>query len=215
MPVLAESKFEESWRALQKLDHPYLLHWSNATEADYEEISNEDFKCEFIDGVLIVHSPATLDHERITAFMLRLLANHAERNRLGQVYGSNAVMQIRLRRFSPDISFLSTAGESRIMDGRVIGPMDLVVEVLSSSTRAYDRGEKLEKYQEGRVPEIWLIDPDEQRVDAHVFASDQYRSTTLRTGRLDSASLPGFAMLVDWLWQRPLPPLDQCRLQSS
>ena len=46
----------------------------------------------------------------------------------GRVFGSNAVMQLGQRRFSPDVSVLLAASYGRIRGPRVIGPMDLAVE---------------------------------------------------------------------------------------
>lgn len=215
MEVLEIAELDTIRDAAAKSPRPSLAFYFDVAAADYEEIDNEDLKCEYYDGVLVVHSPATLNHEDVTGFMLMLMRLHAANQRLGRVFGSNAVMQIDERRFSPDVSFLSNAGEARVQGGRVVGHMDLVVEVLSISTREYDRGDKLERYREGRVPEIWLIDPDESRVDAHVLDGDRYRQTTLSAGRLESSTLHGFAIMVEWLWRRPLPSEDECRALSK
>lgn len=212
MIATEELDVDELHRAFRGATKPFLFRMYDATEENYEEIDNEDCKCEFLDGVLIVHSPATFDHENVTGFLFMLLRDHASRHRLGEVVGSNAVMQLGQRRFSPDISFLAAAHESRIRGGRVIGPMDLVVEVLSPSTRDYDRGEKLRAYREGLVPEIWLIDPDAKTFESHRLTGTAYTSTVLQNGKYASPTVAGLTVLVDWLWQRPLPSLMDCRL---
>lgn len=200
--------------SLRRLAHPFLLRAYDATPDEYEAIDNEDFKCEFLDGVLIVHSPATFEHEDVAGFVLMWLRDFVSNRRLGWVLGSNAVMQLGDKRFSPDVSFLGVLNKDRVSAGRVIGPMDLVVEVLSSSTRTYDRGEKLAAYRDGGVPEIWLIDPDEQVFQAHVLRDNRYDVTVLATGRYAAASVNGLALTVDWLWRRPLPGLLECQTAS-
>jgi len=45
-------------------------------------------------------------------------------------------------------------------DGRVHGPPDLVVEVLSPSNRDYDRNLKRKHYLENGVGELWTVDAD-------------------------------------------------------
>lgn len=211
---------------LKQWPFPSLLRSYGATVDDYFSIADEDLKCEYVDGELIVHSPATATHEALVMFIGMLLRVHAGRHGGGTVFGSNVVMQLSAERyFCPDLSFLSRANESRIRDERVVGPMDLVVEVLSKSTRRYDRGDKLAAYQEGRVPEIWLVDPDEQRFEAYVLGGDAYERQELSTGRymhrLEAGAaltgetpvphMTGFSIDVAWLWRRPLPTLDECR----
>ena len=46
----------------------------------------------------------------------------------------------------------------------VYGAPDLVVEVLSTSSRRKDMSIKLSKYTEAEVREYWLVDPDKKRV---------------------------------------------------
>ncbi|NOS99736.1 MAG: Uma2 family endonuclease [Phycisphaerales bacterium] len=211
MSVVEPDSIEDLREPLRMLKRPFLMRSYEATPEDYEAIDDEDFKCEYFEGELVVHSPASLEHEQVVVFVSSLLREFASRRRLGTVYGSNAVMQLGLRRFSPDVSYLSTAGEVRVRGGRLHGPMDLVVEIHSSSTRAYDRGDKLRAYQEGRVPEIWLIDADEKRFEGIVLRDGNYDRRGLRNGVWSSVVVPGLSLDVSWLWRRPLPSLDECR----
>jgi len=131
---------------------------------------------------------------------MMLLRDFASRHRLGTVLGSNAVMQLGDRRFSPEVSFLQIANEARIRNARVIGPMDMVVEVLSTSTRTYDRGDKLKAYRDACVPEIWLVDPDHERFAAHILAGDgAYSASEISTGSFKSLALSGFELKVGLL----------------
>jgi len=198
--------------ALRQLPGPYLIRRYEATLADYEQISDEDLKCEYVDGELIVHSPASIAHERLVTFISTLINLLASSRNLGEVYGSNAVMQLGRRRFSPDVSFLTLGHKQRVRAGQVRGPMDLAVEVLSASTRRYDLEEKRPAYRAGRVPEVWLIDPQRKVFEADVLAGGRYTSRRLTRGRFRSRVLPGFALDVTWLWSDPLPnPLDCLR----
>jgi Uma2 family endonuclease len=139
------------------LEPPFLLHFFDTTPEDYEALSDEDLKCEYLDGELIVHSPASLGHEELIVFVSAMLREFLAGRRLGRVFGSNAAMHLGQKCFSPDVSVLLASSYGRIRDERVIGPVDLAVEIISRSTRAYDFGRKLAAYREGRVGEIWLI----------------------------------------------------------
>jgi Uma2 family endonuclease len=211
-----ETRVKEAREAMSRLDLPFLMRNYDADPDDFEALSDEDFRCEYVDGVLIVHSPASPKHEDRCSFLLFLLRGFAARRRLGSVLSSNSVMQIGERRFCPDGSFLAMNHADRVQPDRIEGPMDLVFEVLSQSTRAYDLDEKRSWYREAQVPEIWLIDPAKRQfhVDwlhgAGGKAHADYQTELLETGRWHSRVLTGFWIDVEWLWAEPLPNDYDC-----
>lgn len=215
MPIVEHDRLNETRSLLRNWSSQFLMRSYDATPEDYLEIADEDLKAEFLDGELIVHSPATLRHEDVAGFLFLVLRDHVSRNKLGHVWGSNAVVQLGPNRyFSPDVSYLSLGHDARIQNERVVGPVDLAVEVLSKSTRRYDRGDKLAAYMDGRVPEIWLVDPDEGRWDVHALRGDSYERASLSTGPWTSAAIPTLTVDASWFWRKPLPSLDECRINS-
>jgi Uma2 family endonuclease len=201
---------KELQATLMQFEPPYLLRKYEAVPEDFEVLADENLKCEYLNGVLIVHSPATLDHEDLVSFLIRLIGDYATPRGLGTVYGSNAVMQLGRPRFCPDVSFLKTGSRTRIAGGRVKGPMDLAIEVLSKSTRDYDLGDKRMAYRDGRVPEIWLIDPESSQVHLDFLEGGEYRSQTLKTGKFSSRVVADLPVEVAWFWATPLPDPLAC-----
>lgn len=65
---------------------------------------------------------------------------------------------------APDICWWSAGRRSPVVQGEVDVIPDLVVEVLSPSTRANDLGPKREVYMRSGVRELWLADPDARTV---------------------------------------------------
>jgi Uma2 family endonuclease len=61
---------------------------------------------------------------------------------------------------APDISYWSTERRPPVTRGAMQSVPDLVVEVLSPSTRANDLGVKRDLYMSSGVRELWLVDPD-------------------------------------------------------
>ncbi len=210
MPSLDILDIRELRSDLQRIPPPYLLRKYEATEDDFEELAEEDLRCEYLDGVLIVHSPASVEHEDHVMFLGTLLNNFVSCRGLGRVYGSNTVMQLGRRRFCADVNFLAADHAGRIRHRRVMGPVDLAVEVLSASTRDYDVTAKRTAYHDGRVPEIWLIDPELRRVDVDALTAGGYESSTFTAGRFESRILPGLTIALDWLWSNPLPNPIEC-----
>jgi Uma2 family endonuclease len=114
------------------------------------------------------------------------------------------------RKFTPDVLLVS--------QDRVPSPLptvwedaaDLVVEILSESTRAYDLGEKRQAYHEAGISEIWFVDDDHQQIRVDRKGEQGYTEEVKHEGKLSSQVIQGFWIEVSWLWQEPLPPLDHC-----
>ena len=210
MAITQPERYQATREILRALEPPFLLRHYAATPEDYEAIADEDLKCEYLDGELIVHSPASLEHEDLTGFLFSLLREFVTSRGLGRAWGSNAVMQLGVKRFSPDVSVLLNRNRERQQGGRVHGPMDLVVEVISRSTRVYDRETKLPAYREAGVPEIWLVDAERHQFEVHARHGQDYRSSVLATGSWPSVALAGIVVEVDWLWRDPRPSVAEC-----
>jgi Uma2 family endonuclease len=187
----------------------YLFKRYGATVEDYDRAAEEDTRLELIDGILVMHSPASVRHERIFGFLLSLLQGYANKTRAGIVLGSRTPMFLEEdQRFEPDLLFIQQRHLDRLGETALVGPADLVVEILSTATRDYDLNEKRNAYAAGAVPEFWIVDPM-----ASVFLADRpagTRQAELVRGRYESESLPSFWLDVEWLWQEPLPDAGEC-----
>jgi Uma2 family endonuclease len=75
----------------------------------------------------------------------------------------------------PDLLFISHERAHIISDRGVEGAPDLIVEVLSPSTEARDRGLKLRRYATSGVPHYWILDTDGPRIEERVLGEDGYR----------------------------------------
>ncbi len=188
-------------------DHPYLLRLYGVSEAEFDALVNEDLKAEYIDGVVIVHSPASFSHEDRQAFLLTLLRLYVEARGIGRAVGGNALFQAGSRQFAPDIMALSSGAP--IVQKKVMGPPLLVVEILSESTRDYDLGEKRAAYREAGVREIWWVDA-EARVVMVERQGEGYVPERIHEGWVVSEAVPGFRIRAEWLWQDPLPSVVEC-----
>ncbi len=213
MAIVETGSSTEQLRAqLLHLRPPYLLRYFDATTQDFDEISDEDLRCEYLDGVLIVHSPASPGHEERIVLLSTVIHTIVAARKLGRVFGSNTVMKLGDRRLCPDLSVLKHDHADRIKGSVIDGPMDLVIEMLSKSTRDYDLREKRIAYREARIPEIWFFDPETQVAHIDTAEPDGYASRTQTSGVVRSRGFPGLQLDVAWLWARTPPnPLDCLR----
>jgi Uma2 family endonuclease len=122
-------------------------------------------KHEFVDGEIFAMVGATRDHVTISLNAAALLKEHL-RGGPYRVYMSD--MKLRVERanafFYPDVMVTCDARDHRAST-HLEHPM-LIVEVLSESTAAYDRGEKFAKYRQlASLKEYVVVDPATRRID--------------------------------------------------
>jgi len=98
-----------------------------------------------------------------------------------------------------------------VTTNRLVGPADLVIEIVSDESVARDRVDKFYEYEAAGIREYWLIDPrlGRERIDVYrLNAQGKYQAVLPDdTGRYTTPLLPGFSFDPDWLWQLPAPDL--------
>ncbi len=178
------------------------------------KLSFEEFRQLPIDGkryelvrgeVRVTPAPATR-HQFTLQNLAGSLWPHVVKNNLGEV--CTVPLDVRLgsdTALQPDLIFVSNARARIIQEDWIAGAPDLVVEVLSPSTAAYDRVTKLPIYAEAGVPEFWLIDSQARTVEVLKLQGKKY---------FVDATLAGDQVLTSNLfagWQLPLRDLFDFR----
>lgn len=193
---------EAKAKAPSKLSYEEFLAWCD-----------EDTWAEWVDGEVIVLSPASTQHQLIKKFLVGILDAYVQRHDLGVVLDAPFQMKTRpdLPGREPDVLFIANEHRDRLKENHLDGPADLVVEIVSPESRLRDRGEKLAEYEMGGVREYWLLDPEARRADCYRLGEDgRYRMVDPEPGGIyRSLVLPGFWLKGDWLWREPLPPVLQ------
>jgi Uma2 family endonuclease len=183
----------------------------------YEEFlawADEDTLAEWVDGQVIVNSPANAKHQRLLRFLLRVLAGYVDVQGAGEVFEAPFQMKLPRSGREPDLLYVATAHLARVRPTYVDGPADLVVEIISPDSVERDRQTKFAEYATGGVPEYWLLEPDAEQVEFYrLDAHGAYQSIAPdAAGVYRSAALPGFWLHVAWLWQEPHPDEQQVLL---
>jgi len=140
----------------------YLTLDRNSTEGRYE----------FIDGYTYRLAGGTLNHSTISANVIRELGNALRRGPC-RVYTSDARVRLSKRRYVyPDASV--SCDEREQGTGDIVQYPRLVVEVLSPSTEAYDRGRKSGYYRACPTIEEYVL-VDTQQMAVEVYRREQER----------------------------------------
>ncbi len=180
----------------------------------YEEFlawCDEDTWAEWVDGEVVVLSPASRRHQQVVDFLVQVLGIYVQAKGLGVVLSAPFQMKTGpdLPGREPDLLFVASENLGRLRERYLDGPADLVVEVVSAESRLRDRGEKLAEYEAGGVREYWILDPDAQRADFFVLGPDgRYdRRRVGPDGVYRAEVVEGFWLRVEDLWGDPLPPV--------
>jgi Uma2 family endonuclease len=126
---------------------------------------------------------------------------------LGKVYVSRVAFRLDdMNSPEPDIAFVRKERLHLVQRGRVDGPPDLAVEIVSPDSVDRDYGKKREQYERFGVEEYWIVDELDERITLLLRQkSGRFREARPKKGRLESRVLPGFYLCAEWCWQAPLP----------
>jgi Uma2 family endonuclease len=187
----------------------------DAREMSFEEYltAYDGVHAEWVDGRVYVMSPGNEPQGRLSRFLASIIQYWADdHGALGETYVNAYPVHLNEQTArEPDVFFLRSEHADRAQGTFVEGAADLVIEIVSPSTRAVDRGVKYYEYEQAGVPEYWLIDPLRERVEAYrLGAAGVYEPVVLGDPAiLRSEVLPGLWIPVAWLWQNPLPRMPQ------
>jgi Uma2 family endonuclease len=129
----------------------------------YDDLSRvpEQFHCEILDGRLIVNGAGTLLHQAVLGNIASLLDRYVSMRRTGMVLvGPVDVVLAPNWVLNPDIVYIQMERRAIMTELNVSGAPDLVVEVLSDTTRRRDEIIKRRVYEQFGVYEYWRVDPD-------------------------------------------------------
>lgn len=198
-------------RGIETVNLPYTIRFYGVTEEMFDDLVDEDTKAELIDGVMIVHSPASIEHDDISGFLRSLMSFYADAKGLGKVLGPDSLVHLRAgRTCAPDVFFIRQARVPMPLPRAFEGAPDLVIEVLSASNRHDELHDKRPVYQAAGVGEIWFVDPEQRQIIVDRHTADGYIEEVVTKGRVISAVLTGFWVDVDWMWVAPLPNRVTC-----
>ncbi len=166
-------------------------------ERFYEEMSEEQ-KVEFINGEVIVQTPAQLRHTTAGRNLLTLLDTYVSKHNLGYVGYEKVLVTLTRNDYEPDIVYFGPEKARTLEPEQTKFPApDIVVEVLSPSTESIDRGVKFLDYAAHGITEYWIIDPQTEIFEQYVLQGEAYQlRRKTDSGIIRSVVLEGFAMPV-------------------
>ena len=129
---------------------------------------------EYSDGILEVLDMPTLSHQRIVAFLYKMLLAFVMKKELGEVLFAPLRVQLWPGKYrEPDLILMLKEHEERLTNRFLIGA-DLVVEVVSPDDRRRDFVTKRHEYAQAGIPEYWLVDPQAKQIIILALENEHY-----------------------------------------
>lgn len=123
-----------------------------------------DIKEERIAGQIVMMAPAGTGHNTIAHNLHLVIGNYLYGKRC-RMFGETYVFLDEENHFIPDL--MVVCEPSQIKPNHIEGAPDLVIEILSASTKKRDIGVKKKAYERFGVKEYWIINPVDRSVEVY------------------------------------------------
>lgn len=185
-------------------------------ERFYDEMTDAE-KVEFINGEVIVHSPAMSGHTLARINITMMLTTYVDVRDLGMVQDEKCLCVFPRNDYEPDVVYFGESKAALIDNKTMKHPVpDLVVEVLSESTERRDRGLKLRDYSANGVGEYWIVDSNEKLVEQYLQLDGELQLVLKSSdGMIESSVVSGFKIPIAAIFDKKLRIAEVTRLASE
>jgi Uma2 family endonuclease len=190
---------------------PSHLSTPKLTYQDLLRLPEDLFRHELIEGEHYLSPAPAPKHQRVVVHLARILSSFVLAEGLGEILV--APVDVVFSEFDvvePDLLFISAERASRVQERYIAGAPDLVVEVLSPSTRGLDRLKKRRLYEENGVREYWIFDPAQEAAEVYRIDGRRFsRALPLSSAAGDllaSPLLPGLYISLEEVFAPPRSP---------
>jgi len=169
--------------------------------AEYVLFPDDGKRHEIIDGDHYMNPAPSTYHQTVSKRLQYFLYTRIELAGHGLAF--NAPIDVQLGPHDivqPDLVVLLKDTKARITPAKIIGPPDLIVEILSPSTTENDMSLKRRLYERCGVREYWIVDPEanqvtQLRLEQGVYAEQPPVESVLRL-----VVLPALEISLDQVW---------------
>ena len=139
----------------------------------YQYNYEEEYRSEILDGAIVLMAPRpAVNHNRTSRNIVRLFANYLHGKRCEAFSDGTDVYLTKKDRVVPDM--MVVCDKNKIRPDGIHGAPDLIVEVLSPSTRRRDTGYKKDLYERCGVREYWIVNPGSLSVDVYLLKDGKF-----------------------------------------
>lgn len=179
---------------------------AHLTYEDYVEFPDDGKRHEIIEGDHFMTPAPRIQHQRISGRLFAALNGVVVSRRLGEVFAAPCDVVLSDENVvQPDLVFVSSTRAEIVTEENIQGAPDLMVEILSESSRKKDEVIKRKLYERFGVAEYWIVDLELESIRIYKLAQQSYgRATELSKDANDVLTtelLPGFRLSVSELFE--------------
>ncbi len=176
------------------------------TYEDFLLFPEDGKRHELLDGEHFVTPAPTTRHQRLSLRLSTAIEVFLKEHPIGELFVAPCdVVLSNVDVVEPDLLFIAASRQSIITELNIQGAPDLVVEILSDSTRKTDEVIKRKLYERFGVKEYWIVDPVLDSIKIYRKTEDGYtHAQTLTqedTTHLTTSLLPGLQITLEELFE--------------
>jgi Uma2 family endonuclease len=138
--------------------NPLLIKETGWTVEDYYQLPEDGNQYEIIGGRLELKPSPAATHQIISSNVVSAFLDSCKEEYI-ILYAPMDVILSDSETRQPDILMIHRSRRHIIEERGIMGPPDLVVEIISPNSAKRDRSMKRESYARFLVPEYWIVDP--------------------------------------------------------
>ena len=168
--------------------------------ADYVLYPDDGKRHEIVDGDHYVNPTPSTYHQTVSKRLQHHLYTQVELAGLGLIFAAPVDVQLSDHDIvQPDLVVLVKDSKARVTLAKIIGPPDLLIEILSPSTVENDRHLKRRVYERSGTSEYWIVDPALPSVTQLVLRDGVYEEAS-HGDELRPVILPGVVIPLPEIW---------------
>ncbi len=146
------------------------------TYEDYLDLPEDGCRYEIIEGVLYMTNAPDIDHQFTVMEIAFQIKQFVNQNKLGYVLTAPFEVHLsqKTKPVQPDVLFINAENWPEPGAKYYDGAPDLIVEVLSPSTRRTDQVVKYMAYEKAGVSEYWIVNPKTHLVQIFTLGKKEY-----------------------------------------
>ena len=160
---------------------------------EYFELADDGFRYELINGVMVMSPSPMLAHQAVVVEFIAQIAIYLREHPVGKVFPDIDVRLDKDLVYRPDVVFVRSERLRKASKRLNVIP-DLVVEIISPSSRLLDRREKKLDYERHGVQEYWVVDPEGETFTFYCREGELFLEVESKADQFVSRAVPGFKL---------------------
>ncbi len=178
---------------------------ANKMKQTVEHIIHTNELSETINGEEIMGSSPFKKHQKVVSNIYFEIRKFLEKQKIGEIFLSplDVIFEENVNRLQPDLIYINNENMTIAQDW-IRGIPDAVIEIVSKGNFTHDTVIKRNVYEKYKVPEMWLVFPEEECIEIFVIENDRYElySSAELTGNVSSKVITSLKIPLEVIFKQ-------------